>query len=408
MKRKLLTRPYMLLALLALALVVAACGQAEPPAQPTAAPKTAAPTAAPAAPTAAPKTAAPTAAPAAATPATKAPAAATPATKAPAAATPATKAPAAAATPAVALKAPPAATPNLAQDFRMSMATGGTAGTYYPFGGAIASLWSNNIPRVSVNVETSGASVENMRLLESRQIDLAITQNDIADYAYNATEMFQGKNRIESVRAIASLYPELVQWTVTPDIRTAQDLRGKRFVVGPAASGSEANTRQIFDALGMSYQDLGSVLYLSIAESAAAFKDRQVSGWATTGGVPNPGITDVATTREINMISFDDEATRRIVEKYPFFVQATVPAGAYQHITSPVNTVAVQASMVTRADLSEDVVYWLTRTLLEMQPQLAQAHAKGRELSKEAAAMGQSIPFHPGAERYYREIGVMR
>jgi uncharacterized protein len=287
------------------------------------------------------------------------------------------------------------------------MATGGTAGTYYPFGGAIASLWSNNIPRVSVNVETSGASVENMRLLDSRQIDLAITQNDIADYAYNATEMFQGKNRIESVRAIASLYPELVQWVVTPDIRTAQDLRGKRFVVGPAASGSEANTRQIFEALGMSYQDLGSVLYLSIAESAAAFKDRQVSGWATTGGVPNPGITDVATLREINMISFDDEARRRIVERYPFFVEATVPAGAYQHVTSPVNTVAVQASLVTRADMDEEVVYWLTRTLLERQPELAQAHAKGRDLSKETAARGQSIPFHPGAERYYREIGVM-
>jgi uncharacterized protein len=289
----------------------------------------------------------------------------------------------------------------------MSMATGGTAGTYYPFGGAIASLWSNNIPGVDVNVETSGASVENMRLLESGQIELAIVQNDIADYAYNATEMFQGKNRIEGVRAIASLYPELVQWTVTPDIQSAEDLRGKRFVVGPAASGSEANTRQIFEALGMTYQELGSALYLSIAESAAAFKDRQVSGWATTGGVPNPGITDVATLREINIISFDDEARRRILEKYQFFVEATIPAGAYQHITSPVNTVAVQASLITTADMDDDVAYWLAKTLIEKQPELAQAHAKGRELSAESAVQGQSVPFHPGAERYYREIGVM-
>jgi uncharacterized protein len=387
MKRNPLTRPYLLVALLALSLVVAACGQAAPPAQPTAAPKAAAPTTAPAAaPTAAPKAAAPTTAPAAAP--TAAPKAAAP-TAAPAATKPA------------------AAGPALTKEYRMSMATGGTAGTYYPFGGAIASLWSNNIPGVTVNVETSGASVENMRLLESGQIELAIVQNDIADYAYNATEMFQGKNKIEGARAIASLYPELVQWTVTPDIQTAQDLRGKRFVVGPAASGSEANTRQIFDALGMSYQDLGSVLYLSIAESAAAFKDRQVSGWATTGGVPNPGITDVATLREINIISFDDAARKSILDKYGFFVEATVPAGAYQGVTNPVNTVAVQASLVTTSDLNDDVVYWLTKTLIEKQPELAQAHAKGRDFSKDSAVQGQSIPFHPGAERYYKEIGAM-
>lgn len=290
----------------------------------------------------------------------------------------------------------------------MSMATGGTAGTYYPYGGAIASLWSKNIKGVTVTVETTGASVENMRLLASKQVELAITQNDIVDYAWNATEMFKDKDKIQNVRAVAALYPELVQWTVVPSIKSLADLKGKKFVVGPAASGSEANTRQIMEANGLSYKDLGKALFLSIAESAAAFKDRQVDGWATTGGVPNPGITDVATLQEINLVPISGEVAQKVLEKYKFFVPAKIPANAYKGVAAEVPTIAVQATLVAREDLDADLIYWLTKTLVEKQPELAQGHAKGKELSKESATKGFSIPWHPGAERYYKEIGVIK
>ncbi len=299
--------------------------------------------------------------------------------------------------------------PALTKEYKISVVTGGTAGTYYPFGGALAGIWSKNLKGVTVNVETSGASVENMRLLGSKQVELAITQNDIAEYAYTGTEMFQEKKeKITNFRAVAAFYPELIQWMVVPGIKTPQDLKGKRFVVGPPASGSEANTRQIFDALGMSYKDLGKAAYLSIAESAAAFKDRQIDGFSTTGGVPNPGMTDVTTTMEAGFVGMDADVVKKVTDRYKFYVPAKIPAGAYKGLAADVPTVAVQSMLVAREDLDPDLVYWLTRTLVEKQPDLAQAHAKGKEFSKEGAVKGLTVPLHPGAEKYYKEIGVLK
>ena len=368
-----------LLLALSAALVVAACGGAQP-----------APTAAP---TKAPAAAAPTTAPAAATKAPAAPTGAAPAaTTAPAAAT---KAPAAA----------PAVAP-LTKEYKMSLATGGTAGTYYPYGGAIASLWSKNLKGVTVTAETTGASVENQRLLGSKQVELALTQNDIADYANTGTEMF--KDKITNVRAVAVLYPEVLQWVVTPEIKTLADLKGKGFVVGAAGSGTEANTRQVFEANGLTYKDLSKAPTVSFAEAANAFKDRQVDGFAVTGGVPTSAITDAATARDVGLLAIDGDTAKKVMDKYKFFVPVTVPANTYKGQTTAVNTVAVQSMLVVRDDIDKDLVYWLTKTLIEKQADLAQAHAKGKELTKEGAVKGLTIPLHPGAEQYYREVGIIK
>jgi TRAP transporter TAXI family solute receptor len=354
---------------LALAFAVAACGGAAAPAS----------TQAPAKPAAE---------------ATKAPAAPV-ATTAPAAAAP-TKA-----------AASTGSVPPLTKEYKMSMATGGTAGTYYPYGGAIASLWSQNLKGVTVTAETTGASVENQRLLGNKQVELALTQNDVADYSMNGTEMFKGQ-KITNFRAIAALYPEVLQWVVTPDIKSIADLKGKRFVVGAAASGTEANTRQVLEALGMSYKDLGKAAFLSYAEAASAMKDRQMDGFAVTGGVPTSAITDVTTAVDIKLLPITGDDAKKVMDKYKFFVQTTVPAGSYKGVTTDVPTIAVQSMLVCREDLDPDLVYWLTKTLIEKQPELAQAHAKGKELSKESAVKGLTVPLHPGAERYYREIGVIK
>ena len=193
-----------------------------------------------------------------------------------------------------------------------------------------------------------------------------------------------------------------------PSIKTFDDLKGKRIVVGPAASGSEANTRQVVETNGLTYKDFSKALYLSNAEAAAAFKDRQVDGFCITGGYPMPAITDVATTSEISMFNIEGDYAKKVMDKYPFYVEATIPAGTYKGVDAETKTLAVQACLVARADLDEDLVYWLTKTLIEKQPEFAQAHAKGKELSKEGAVKGFSIPFHPGAEKYYKEIGVMK
>lgn len=342
---------------------------------------------------------APTAAPAK-------PAAAEP-TKAPAApaATTAPAAPAAAATTASAA-APAASVPALTKEYKMSMATGGTAGTYYPYGGAIAGLWSKNLKGVTVTAETTGAAVENQRLLASKQVELALTQNDVADYAMNGTEMF--KDKITNFKAVAALYPEVLQWVVTPSIKTIADLKGKKFVVGAAASGTEANTRQVLETLGMKYADLGKAAFLSYAEAATAMKDRQMDGFAVTGGVTTSAITDVTTSMDISLLPIAGDDAKKVMDKYKFFVPVKVAANSYKGVTADVQTIAVQSMLVAREDLDPDLVYWLTKTLIEKQADLAQSHAKGKELSKESAVKGLTVPLHPGAEKYYREIGVIK
>jgi TRAP transporter TAXI family solute receptor len=331
-------------------------------------------------------------------------AAPTQAAAAPAAPAP-TAAPAAAAPTQAA--APAAAVPALTKEYKMSMATGGTAGTYYPYGGAIAGLWGKYLKGVTVTAETTGASVENVRLLGNKQVELALIQNDIADYAYNGTEMFKDQ-KINDFQAVAMLYPELVQWTVTPDIKTFADLKGKRIVVGPAASGSEANTRQIVEANGMTYKDFSKALFLSNAEAAAAMKDRQVDGFFVTSGAPLSAITDVTTAMDINILPIDGDVAKNAMSKYKFFVTTKIPGGTYKGLNKDIPTIAVQSCLVARSDLDPDLVYWLTKTLIEKQPELAQAHAKGKDLSKESAVQGVTIPWHPGAEKYYKEIGVLK
>ncbi len=289
----------------------------------------------------------------------------------------------------------------------MSMATGGTAGTYYPYGGAIAGIWGKNLKGVTVTAEATGASVENVRLLGNKQVELALIQNDIADYSYNGTEMFKDK-KVTNFKAVAMLYPELVQWAVTPNIKTIADLKGKRVVVGPAASGSEANTRQIVEANGMTYKDFGKALFLSNAEAAAAMKDRQVDAFFVTSGVPLSAYTDVTTAMDIGFIPIEGDVAKKVMDKYKFFVTTKIPGGSYKGVSSDVATIAVQSCLVARDDLDTDLVYWLTKTLIEKQPDLAQAHAKGKDLSKEAAVKSVTIPWHPGAEKYYKEIGVLK
>jgi uncharacterized protein len=287
------------------------------------------------------------------------------------------------------------------------MGTGGTAGTYYPFGGAMASLWSNNIPGATVTVEATGGSIENVRLLETGATELGLAQNDIADYAWNAVEFF--KEPVTNIRGVAVMYPELLQWTITQasGAQSVTDLKGKRISVGPAGSGTEANTRQVFEAAGLTYQDLGRKVDVSHAEAVAGIKDRQLDGFAMTGGVPIAAVTDITTTMDMTMLPIDGQVAQTLMSKYQFYVEATVPAGSYRGIDQDVPTVAVQAALLARADLDDDLVYWLTKTLVEKQADLAQAHAKGHDFSAETAVKGLTIPWHPGAERYYREIGVL-
>lgn len=294
------------------------------------------------------------------------------------------------------------------QKTNLILATGGTSGTYYPYGGAIAQIYNTKIENMNVTAQATGASVENLKLIGKKEAELAIVQNDMTDYAYNGMETFKD-GKIENVRAIATLYPEVIQIVASVDsgINTVADIKGKKFSVGAPGSGVEANARQILDVLGMTYDDF-TANYLSFSESSDSYKDKHIDGFLFTSGIPNAAIQDITATSELKFVSIPDDIVKNLTEKYPFFTEYIIPAGTYKGQTADVKTVAVNATLIVGSEVSEKVVYDLTKALFENQAELATAHAKGQLLNIESAVKGISVPFHPGAEKYYKEKGVIK
>jgi len=287
------------------------------------------------------------------------------------------------------------------------LATGGTAGTYYPFGGAMAKIWNSKIKDMNVTAQTSGASAENVRLVNKKEVELALVQSDTLDFAFNAKEAF--KEPLKAMNAVAVLYPEIIQVVVgaASPIKSIADLKGKKVGVGAPGSGTEANFRQLLDAYGMKKEDVNAQ-FLSFSESAEAYKDKHIDAFIVTAGIPNAGIMDVATQNEIRILDIPADVAAKLTQKYPFLAAVKVPANTYKGQTAEVSTVAVNAVLICGSSLSEAMVYNLTKALFENQADLASAHAKGKELNMKTAVTGVSIPFHPGAVKYYKEKGLMK
>jgi len=294
-----------------------------------------------------------------------------------------------------------------AGEVKMVLATGGTAGTYYPFGGAMANIWNSKIPGMNVTAQATGASIENIRLMNKDEVELALVQSDNIDWAFYGKEVF--KEKITKMAAIAVLYPEVVHIVVRGDspAKTFGDLKGMRVGVGAPGSGTEANFRQLMEVYGLKKDDVKGQ-YLSYAESAEQFKDKHIDSFFLTTGVPNSAIMDVANTRPIKLVSIEDAMVTKITQKYPFLAPAKIPANTYKGQPEEVKTIAVMAVLIAHPSVKEDVVYNITKVLIENQAQLAAAHAKGKELSLQGAVNGVSIPFHPGAAKYYKEKGVLK
>lgn len=319
--------------------------------------------------------------------------------------TPAPAAPAPVATEAGATEAATEAPPAPAN---LILATGGTSGTYYPFGGAMAQIFNSKIEGMNVTAQSTGASVENLKLIGKKEVELAIVQNDTTDYALKGIEVFAG-GKIENVRAIASLYPEVIQIVVSgkSGITSLAEIKGKKFSVGAPGSGVEANARQIFEAIGLTYKDF-TPNYLSFSESADQYKDNLIDGFLFTSGIPNSAIQDVGAQNQLTFLSIDDAMIEALTAKYEFLTAYTIPAGTYPGQDKDVKTVAVKAILVCGAEVSEEAVYNLTKALFENQPELASAHAKGELVDINKAADGISIPFHPGAQKYLTEKGILK
>ncbi|HBT39498.1 MAG: TRAP transporter solute receptor, TAXI family [Thermotoga sp. 50_1627] len=287
----------------------------------------------------------------------------------------------------------------------LTIATGGTAGTYYPLGAGMADIWNKNIKGMNAMVQSTGASVANINLLKNKEVDLIFVQNDVAFYAYKGVELF--KEPFPQLRGLATLYPETVQIVALADrgINSVYDLKGKRVAVGAAGSGTEVNARQILAAAGITYDDI-KVQYLSFAEAANNLKDGNIDAAFVTAGHPTAAIVDLAAVRKIVLVPLTDEIIASLQKDYPFYVKIVVPASTYKGVDVDVVTVAVKAMLAVRAEMPEDLAYQLLKTMYANQKRLIEAHAKGELIIPETGKEGMSIPLHPGAERFFKEMGL--
>jgi len=286
----------------------------------------------------------------------------------------------------------------------LKMATGGTTGTYYAFSGAISQVLSEKIDNLTFDIQSTGASKANIYLIADKEADIGIVQNDVMYYAYNGIDLFDGE-AVKGFSAMAGCYAEVVQIVSKKSINSIEDLKGKRVSVGDVGSGCEFNARQILEVYGMTFDDI-EVHNLSFNDSATALKDDKIDAFFCVAGAPTTAIVELATSNDIKLLEVDDEHADKLIEVYPFYTKYKVPGGSYKGIDADAQTVAVVATYIVSDDLDEDLVYKMTKALFENADEIAKAHPKGAELDPEYSVSGISIPIHPGALKYYKEIGV--
>ncbi len=286
------------------------------------------------------------------------------------------------------------------------IATGGTAGTYFAVGGAMSTVLSPSLDDTSLSVLSTGGSLSNIHMLADKEAQLAIVQNDVMYYAYSGTDMFEKEGAFTKFSAIAGLYDETVQIvTCDPSIKRVEDLKGKTVSIGDSGSGVEFNAGQILSAYGLSFEDI-KVVNASFADSAAALKNGSVQAAIFVASAPTKALTDWAAEKQISLISLDDEHIAALRDAYEFYTESTLPKDTYPGLGSDVKSVSVRATLVASNRVSEKQIYTLISRMFENKEQLADAHPGLASLDTATVLKGISIPLHPGAKKYYQEIGL--
>lgn len=288
----------------------------------------------------------------------------------------------------------------------LSIATGGTTGTYYPLGGDIANLFNTVLPDVKASAQATGGSADNLRLMDAGDAELGTVQNDVASFAYTGTDSFEGEV-INSFSVITSLYAEYVQIVTRADsdIHSIADFKGKSISIGAAGSGVYTNAMHVLEAAGLTIDDIDAQ-YLSFSESADGLKNKQIDAAFICAGIPNAAITELSSTVGVRLISLSDEEVAKLVAAHPTYANLKLPAATYG-LEEDVNCIAITALLVGRNDLDEELVYQMTKALFEQEGILT--HAKAAEITLDSAFVGVGeLPVHPGAARYYEEVGAAR
>ncbi len=293
----------------------------------------------------------------------------------------------------------------------VSIAAGWVTGAYFPMAGAISRIaWKHlKDEGIKVTAESSGASVANAKLIGAGDTDFAILQNDIASYAHNGKEgMF--KKPISNLLGVCTLFPEHVQIIARKDanIKSIADLKGKKVAIGPVGSGTTENASQILEAWGLSFKDLGKAEQLTASQSADYLKDGRLDAAFFTVALGAAVITDTSLMVPIDIVPVEGPNVEKLIKKYPFYAKQIVPGKTYKQNDNDTPTVSVMAMLAANADIEEGIVYAILKAVYSDLPQLKKAHAKFKDIEMENGLVGMGIPLHPGAEKYFKEVGVIK
>ncbi|MGU3400885.1 TAXI family TRAP transporter solute-binding subunit [Brucellaceae bacterium D45D] len=293
-----------------------------------------------------------------------------------------------------------------AQEF-INVLTGGTSGVYYPLGVALSEIYAKGIKGSRTQVQATKASVENLNLLQQGKGEIGFSLGDSVQEAVKGNKEAGFPRPLDKLRGIAAIYPNYIQIVASQEsgIKSLADLKGKSLSVGAPASGTELNARAIFKAAGMSYEDLGKIEYLPFAESVELIKNRQLDATLQSAGIGVASIRDLATSLPINVVAVPKADVEKIGAPY---VSVIIPAGTYDGQSADVETAAVGNFLISHEGVSDETAYQMTKLLFENVPQLVASHAAAKAIDPAKALDGMPVPLHPGAEKYYREAGILK
>ena len=291
----------------------------------------------------------------------------------------------------------------------LSIATASTGGSWYPAGGAVGSLITKYIPNTEASAHPSAASRENIRLLQEKKTDLAMVMPDVAFFAQTGTDIYQGKTPA-NIKGLFSFWgiDLLIIARADTDIHKIEDLKGHKVGFGPPGSGSETMSKKILAEYGITYKDL-KPQFISATEQSQALKDKSLDAAMYTIGTPASTFVDLCTLTKCRIIPIEQDMMERIVKKYPYYSPSVIPANAYPQIKKDNPALKWIGIIVTYEDLDSELAYKIVKTICKDHlDEFKQCLAQAKKLTTEGMSKGMSIPWHPGAARFWKEVGLLK
>ena len=290
----------------------------------------------------------------------------------------------------------------------VNILTGGQSGVYYPLGVALSQIYAKAIPNVRATAQVTKASAENLNLLQAGRGELALALADSVSDAWKGDAEAGFPKKLDKLRGLSGTYSNYIQIVANADsgIKTLADLKGKRISVGAAKSGTELNARAIFKAAGLTYADLAKVEYLPFGESVELIKNRQLDATLQSAGLGVASIRDLSTSVKIVVVPVPADVVAKVGDAA--YQTAVIPANTYTGQTQDVPTAAIPNFLVTHSGVSDELAYQMAKQMYENIDTLYAAHNAAKVIKRENAIKGMPVPLHPGAERYYREVGLIK